>query len=139
MKKTILLIAVILMAGMLSGQTVQKGSLVSIHVTDVKLQPDVPYNQWKDFILTKYIPKVEETLQGDLKLYLLEGIRGEKKHEVGFLYVFKTQAARDKYLNDDGSPTETGKQTFAKIDDVRKEFVKYEKTSSFTFTDWIVQ
>ncbi len=49
MKKLILLAALVLVACTIFGQTLQKGNLVGVHVLDVIIQPDVTYNQWKDF------------------------------------------------------------------------------------------
>ncbi len=139
MKKLVLLTAIILVSVVSFGQTIQKGSLIGTHVVILKLKPDATYNQWKDLLLNEYIPKFEEAMQGDVKLYLLEGIRGENKSEIGFLYVYSSEAARDKYNNDDGSLTEYGKQTFAKLDVLLKEFEKYQKSFGFKYTDWIVQ
>jgi hypothetical protein len=139
MKKLILLAAFLMVAGAIFGQTLQKGNLIGVHVMDLKLQPDVTYNQWKDFYLNTVIPKNEELTQGDLKIYLIEGIRGENKNEIGIIYLFKSEAVRDKYMNDDGSATEFGKPLFEKLNKIFEELGKFEKSSNTTFTDWIVQ
>ena len=72
-------------------------------------------------------------------MYLLEGIRGESKNEIGLIYVFKSEAARDKYYNEDESLTELGKEFMEKLKSVFEEAEKYEKEFSTKYTDWIVQ
>lgn len=139
MKKLIIAAAFILLAGVAFGQTLQKGNLVGVHANDIILQPDVTYNQWKDFMLNKFIPKVNEVFQGDAKMYLLEWIRGESKNEIGTIFIYKSEAARDKYHNDDESFTDLGKEMMEKLNPVLEERGKLEKESNSKYTDWIVQ
>ena len=140
MKKIILLAAFVIVAGTTFGQTLQKGNLIGVHVVDITIQPDVTYNQWKDFYVNKLIPKINEAYQNDAKVFLLEGIRGESKNEIGFIYVFKSEEARDKYNNDDGSMTEFGKKWREKLNSIFEEAKKnYVKEISTKYTDWIVQ
>ena len=139
MKKFIIAAAFILLTGIVFGQPLQKGKLVGVHIVDLVLQPDVTYNQWKDFMINKYIPKLEEVSQGDWTIYLLEGIRGENKNEIGLIYIVKSEAARDKYYNDDETLTELGKEFFEKLNPIREEAKKFEKSYSTKYTDWIVQ
>jgi hypothetical protein len=122
----------------LSGQTIQKGNLVGVHIVDLKLYPDVTYNQWKE-AMHNWINKYEELLQGDAKVFLVEGIRGESKNEIGLIYLFKSASARDKYARDDGTPTELGTQIQDKLKPELQAFEKIEKSFSTKYTDWIVQ
>jgi hypothetical protein len=139
MKKLILFTVIFFFAGVSFGQSLQKGNLVGVHVLKLKLQPDVTYNQWKDYFLNKYIPEAEKIAQGDVKFYLTESIRGVNKHEVGYIVVFRTEAIRDKYNKDDGSLTEYGEQFMKKFEPLIQELAKYEKFRSTTYNDWIVQ
>ncbi len=139
MKKFIIATAFILLTGIVFGQALQKGNLVGVHVHDLVLQPDVTYNQWKDFMVNKFIPKVNEAFQGDAKMYLLDGIRGESKNKIGTIFVYKSEEARDKYHNDDESFTELGKKMMEKLNSVVEERGKYDKQSNSKYTDWIVQ
>ena len=139
MKKFIIAAAFILLTGIVFGQALQKGNLVGLHNVDLVLQPDVTYNQWKDFMINKYIPKLEEVSQGDWAIYLLEGIRGENKNKIGLIYIVKSEAARDKYYNDDETLTELGKEFYEKMNPILEEAKKFEKSNSTKYTDWIVQ
>lgn len=133
-----MLVSVLFLALAITGQTLQKGNLIGMHVSKLVLQPDVTYNQWKDFMLNKYMPKGSE-LDQDVKVFLLEGKRGENENGVALLYVFKTEAARDKYFNKDGSQTDQGKQYNEKMKPLNEERTKLEKSFTTTYTDWIVQ
>ena len=139
MKKLIIAAAFILLTGIVFGQPLQKGNLVGVHIVDLVLQPDVTYNQWKDFMINKYIPKLEEASEGDWAIYLLEGIRGENKNEIGLIYIVKSEAARDKYYNDDETLTELGKEFYEKLNPILEEANKFQKSFSTKYTDWIVQ
>lgn len=122
----------------LSAQTLQKGNLVGVHLVDLKLYPDVTYNQWKETMLI-WIKKYEELMQGDVKVFLVEGVRGESKNEIGLIYVFKSESARNKYYKDDGTDSEYGTQIRDKLMSANKEFEKVEKSFTSKYTDWIVQ
>jgi len=140
MKKLIFLTVFIIMAGAIFGQTLQKGNLLGVHVVDLKLKPDVTYNQWKDFMLNKFIPKFKEVTQGEIELYLIEGSRGENENGIGIIYFFKSVAARDKYFNTDGSISDYGQQAFDKLNTINQEATeKFEKSFITKYTDWIVQ
>ncbi len=126
MKKLIIAAAFILLTGIVFGQPLQKGKLVGVHIVDLVLQPDVTYNQWKDFMINKYIPKIEEASQGEWAIYLLEGIRGENKDEIGLIYIVKSEAARDKYYNDDETLTELGKEFYEKMNLILEELINFK-------------
>lgn len=135
MKNLILTAALLLVASITFGQ--QKANLVGIHALTITLDPDVTMNQFKAFVIDKWIPEFEKNTEG-LKLFLLKGIRGENNNSLGLLYVFESEEARNKYFNDDGSPSELGKSGNEKMEPVNKEL---EKLGTFTskYTDWIIQ
>ena len=138
--KTLLLLYLFLGIGLtqISAQSLQRGNLVGVHVVDLNLYPDATYKQWKEMMLN-WIQKYEELLQGDGKVFLIEGTRGESKNEIGLIYVFKSESARDKYYKEDGTNTELGNQIQEKLQSVNKEFEKIEKSFTTKYTDWIVQ
>ena len=140
MKKVILLLCLFFGIGLtqLSAQSLQKGNLVGFHIVNLKLNPDVTYNQWKELVLN-WNQKYEELMKGDVKVFLVEGIRGENKNEIGIIYVFKSASARDKYHNHDGTLNELGTQIHNKLESLNKEFEKIQKSYWTKYTDWIVQ
>ncbi|MBA7516810.1 hypothetical protein ES705_08859 [subsurface metagenome] len=126
MKKLILLAAFIIVAGATLGQTLQKGNLVGLHVGTIILDPDVTYNQWKDFMINKYIPEFEKQFQGDIKMYLAEGDRGDEENCISIFWVFKSMEVRDKYFTQEGSSTELFKSKFEKIQPISEDASNWE-------------
>ena len=64
MKKLILLVAVILIAGFTYGQTKQKGVLLGIHTVSSVLSPGISLDQYLVFVKDKLIPAYEKKFYG---------------------------------------------------------------------------
>lgn len=140
MKKLIFLAAfLVIMAGAIFGQTLQKGNVIGMHVGTMILDPNVTYNQFKDFWINKYIPEWDKQLQGDIKLVLAEGDRGADVNCISVMYVFKSVEVRDKYFSKEGSMTEFANTQFAKLSTIEAEFSKLGTYSEKHYTDWIIQ
>jgi hypothetical protein len=137
MKKLFLFVAMILMTGIVFGQTLQKGNLVGTHILTVTLQPGVTIEKYMEFIKSKVLPEYEKNMP-NMKVYLVKGIRGENINSFGEIIVFKTEKDRDNYFNPDGSQNELGKSIIAKFKPVLDELGKLG-TSTTKYTDWIVQ
>jgi hypothetical protein len=137
MKKLILIAAVILMAGITYGQSLQKGTLIGTHVMTVTLMPGVSMEKYMEVFKIKLIPEMEKNMP-TWKVYLLKGIRGENNNSFGLLYVIKSAQDRDKYYNVDGSDSELGKSLNVKLKPVLDELGKFG-TLTTKYTDWLVQ
>ena len=138
MKKLILITAALfLVAGTTFGQTFQKGNLVGHHVMTINLDPDATMNQFKDFILNKFIPEFEKNFPG-MKMYLAKGIRGENENSYASISLFESVEIRNKYYNEDGSPTELGNSAMEKLQPIIEEGSKLGTFTS-TYTDWVIQ
>jgi len=142
MKKSIIAVAFILLAGAAFSQTLQKGSILAPHVITVDLDPDVTYNQWKDYALTKYIPAYNKHFQGDLEMYYAEVDRGDDENGISLIWVFKSLEVRDKYFTKEGAATELWSSKIEKIsqdlDDVEIDL----GTTSISYghyNDWVIQ
>ena len=137
MKKLFLIAAVILIAGITYGQSLQKGNLVGTHTITVSLKPGVTMEKYTDFFKTKVIPEMEKNMP-TWNVYLLKGIRGENNNSFGLLYIIKSAQDRDKYYNADGSDSELGKSLNVKLKPVLDELGKLG-TLTTKYTDWLVQ
>jgi len=137
MKKLILTAALILVVGTTFGQTLQKGNLLGHHVMTINLDPDVTMNQLIDFYVTKYIPEFEKNFPG-VKLYLAKGIRGENENNYASISLFESVEDRDKYYNEDGTPTELGNSAWEKLQPIIEKGSKLGTFTS-TYTDWVIQ
>ncbi|HEX2936555.1 MAG TPA: hypothetical protein VHO72_14460 [Bacteroidales bacterium] len=137
MKKLLLLSVMILFAGMMFGQTIQKGTYIGTHVFTVTLNPEVTMDQYIAFFQKKVIPEIEKNYEG-WKVYLLKGLRGENANSYGLLFVIKSQKDWDKYYNPDGSENAQGKAVNKKMQPINEELSKLG-LSETKYTDWLVQ
>ena len=138
MKKLILLAAFIIVAGATFGQTLQKGNILALHVITLNLDPDVTYNQYKNFGLTKYMPAFNKQFQGDIKLCFGEVDRGDDENGLSIIYVFKSMEVRDKYFTQEGA-TELFNSKMEKLQPIIEEGSKLGSFSFKHYNDWVIQ
>jgi len=121
-------------------QTLHKGSLIGLHTYTPSLKQGVTIEDYTMFVTSKVIPAYEKAMPG-VKMYLLKSVRGQDSSSIGVVYLFNSEADRNKYFNNDGTMTETGKAANAKLSDIGKEFEKYETTSNAPdkYNDWLVE
>ena len=137
MKKLVLATALLFLVGITSAQTIEKGNLIGLHVVKVELASGVTMDEYIDFMNDKYIPEFERIFKG-FNLFVMKGIRGEHKGELGFLFHAKDEATRNQYNNDDGSPTELSKKLRVEIEPLWNKLEELGKWDS-VYTDWIIQ
>jgi hypothetical protein len=137
MKKLLIITALLLFAGLAFGQTLERGNLIGVHVMSVELKPGATMDQFIDFFNEKTKP-AWETIHGGMKIFAMKGIRGEHMNEIGLIFQFTDEAARDKSYNKDGSLTDFGNKVQEKMAPVLTEA---EKIGTWTtkYTDWLVQ
>jgi len=136
MKKLLVITALLLFAGIAFGQTLQKGNLIGVHVWSIELKPGATMDQFIDFFNKEVKPEWEKADEG-LKIFIMKGIRGENVNEIGMLFQFKDEAARNKSYNADGSISEYGLKVQEKMAPI---VVEGEKIGTWTrkYTDWLV-
>ena len=128
------------MAGAIFGQTLQKGILIGMHVETLIPNPDVTYNQFKDFFVNKYLPEWNKLFEGDMKVYFAEGERGADDNCVSLLWVFNSVEVRDKYFDKEGNNTELFNSRAEKFSQsIDEELNKLGTFSEKHYTDWIIQ
>jgi hypothetical protein len=135
MKRLIVITALILLAGFTFGQKLQKGNLVGMHVLTIDLE-DITMNQFLDFYSSQLIPKLEKNAPG-WKAHLVKGIRGENENSFGLIWVIESDEVRNKYYNEDGSPTELGISIQENVQPIVDELNKLGTMTS-EYTDWLV-
>jgi hypothetical protein len=136
MRKLLVITAFLLFAGIAFGQTLQKGNTVVTQVLNVDLKPDVSIDQWMEFYISKVIPEIDKHYTG-ATAYLTKGIRGEHKNSLGLIVVFESKKERDKFFNEDDSPTELGIKAGEKLSPVLDELNKLG-THTRTYSVWVV-
>ena len=136
MKKSLVITALLLFAGVAFGQTIEKGNLIGLHVVSVELKPGATMDQFIDFVNEKTKPEWEKLHEGG-KMFAIKGIRGESANEFGIIFQFKDEASRNKSYNTDGTLNEWGTKLQEKMAPVNAEMEKIGSVSS-KYTDWLV-
>ena len=136
--KILLIISIFIFssAQIVVGQSLQKGNLLGMHTVTITLSPDASLNQYKNFLTSKFFPALQKNV--GMSAYLLEGVRGEDEGKIGFLMFFKSDAERNKYFTEDGSPNENWNAAMAKMQDVVNEGNALGSWTS-TYTDWVIK
>jgi len=137
MNKLSVLITFILLSGITSGQTLEKGNIVGLHIFSLNLDPDVTYNQYKNFFVQEYIPELDKNFP-DIKHYFSEGNRAENKNKIGLIVVFGSHEVKNKYYNKDGSQTELMVALQEKIRPTRAELDQLG-TVTTEYIEWLIQ
>jgi len=123
----------------LSAQSFIKGSVVAMSTFTVNLKPNVTMDQFIDFYTNKYIPANDKVYPGT-RTYLFWGDRGDRKNQIGLVWIFESVAVRDKYFPNEGS---TGSEAVLaaeeKLKAMNEEFDKYAALSDRIYTDWLVK
>lgn len=136
MKKLFFAMALILITGLSFGQTLQKGNVLGFHNGTFIPNPDVTLNQCISFMKDKYLPEIEKNFPG-VKCYILKGLRGDCPDCISFVYVFQSDAVRDKFWKPDGNYTDLGKAAADKLKPLDDEMGKFGKLID-KYTDWVV-
>ena len=131
MKKLIIAVAFILFAGVAFGQTIQKGSVLAMHINTATLNPDVTMNQYQDFMMNKFAPEFEKLFPGT-KVFILKADRGKQKGETAMLIFVESVEARDKLFGAEDAGME------GTMVPLMEELGKYA-TISNNYSDWVVQ
>jgi len=122
------------------GQTLHKGNLIGLHVATLDLQQGVTMEEYVKFFTSKLIPAYDKAFPG-MKTYLITSVRGQDSTSMGVIYMFPTEADRNKYFGKDGAPTALFNAANAKLDAISKENDKYVKASNAPdkYNDWLVK
>jgi len=139
MKKLFFIPALFLLTGIAFGQTPHKGAIVVISNYEMTLKPDVSMDQFLDFYVNKFLPEFEKNYPG-IKVYLLNGDRGENKYKIGEMMICESVEIRDKYWpTENGENSEAAKAAEAKMTLINQEVAKFVVDAKRTYTDWIIK
>ena len=140
MKKSTLALMLLFATLVTFSQKLEKGNIVGTHVGTIILNPDVSYNQYKTFLLTKYIPEINKAFNGDMMMYFAESDRSNgEAHLITIMYVFKSVEGRNKYFPTPEKQSDlftTALEKFKSMDDQLNKLGTY---SEKFYHDWIVQ
>lgn len=137
MRKLLVITALLLFAGIAFGQTLKKGSLVGVHhMNNVVLNEGVTMDECIEFYMQKYVPAYEKAFPG-VKVFILEGDRGEEENNLGMIFFCESVKIRDEYWPEKDVTSEkanAGLQEY--LMPLQEEFQKLVKSSTSGHTDW---
>ena len=137
MRKLLIVTALLLFAGITSGQTLQKGNTIAIHEYMVTLDPDITMNQFMDFFMNKYLAEANKLFEG-VKFFALKGDRGEHENGFALLVWCESKDARDKYWPEAGSVSDEFTAIGEQLQPLVNELGKMGTTTS-VYTEWMVE
>ena len=139
MKRLLIVTAFLLFAGIASGQTLKKGCIIGVHhMTDIVFAEGATMDDLLEFNLQKYIPAFEKALPG-VKLFMLEGTRGEEENNFGFLYYCESVEIRDQYWPEMDVISEKANAALEEhLGPLMEELDKIITSTSSGHTDWTI-
>ena len=138
MKKILFILATIFISHLAFSQELKKNTLFGVHVLTIQLKPNATMEQFKTFFVNNVLPEYEKHWEG-LKGYLVQSARGEYKNRFAIVWMFKTEAIRNKYFNADDTPNNLEETGLEKVKPINKELEKYGTYTIRYMDDWIVQ
>ena len=137
MKNILILSAFLLFSASAFGQMIPKGALIGVHNVILKLNGSTTEAEYLAALESKFIPVFSKAFE--CEVHVLNYVRGTSENKIGFLFVFKDAATRDKYNNPEGGLNEAGKAAWAKVEPIEAELSKLGTRKSSTYIDWGVQ
>lgn len=139
MKKAVIILGLIFLAGSLFSQTLKKGNLVGFHVGVIELAPGVTMDQYRNFCMNKLLPAYNKEFEGDIKVLIAGGERGVYENFMSRIMIIKSVKVRNKYFPEEGKSSELMKKKMAKIQPLIDELEKLGTFKEDHYTDWVVQ
>jgi len=137
MKNILILCAFVLFSASAFGQMIPKGALIGVHNVTLKLNGSTTEAEYLAALESKFIPVFSKAFE--CEVHVLNYVRGTSENKIGFLFVFKNAAARDKFYSADGSLNEAGNAAWAKVEPIEAELSKLGTRSTSSYIDWGVR
>jgi hypothetical protein len=122
------------------GAGLRRGNLAGLHPITVTLKPNVTLDQFTAFFVSKVLPEYERAWVG-LHGYLVKSFHGRDRNALAIVWLFETEAARNRYFTADGKANDLEKAAYAQVKPV-EEALKQYGTYTVHYTDeddWVVQ
>jgi hypothetical protein len=117
-------------------QTLPKGSLVGVHHFTVNLNGSTTLQEFLDFQKNKWAPAAAKVY--GCEIHYMKHARGENENKIGLIMIFKSEAQRNKFYDQEGKLNDAGKAANAKLKAINDEANKLGTTTG-AYTDWIVE
>ena len=140
-KGWIVLIVGLLAASPSWGQGLEPGNLLGIPMVTVTLKPGATMDEFKNFYVHQVLPEYEKNWPG-LKGYFLKSFASDSKNKFAIIWLFKTEADRNRNFDADGKANELEKAALEKVKPIEEKLKKMYGTYTVEYTredDWVVQ
>jgi hypothetical protein len=138
----VLFLAITLKAAPLAAQGspgLQRGQLFGVHVITVTLEPHATLDQFKQVFVSRVLPEYEKQWVG-LRGYLVQSARGPSKNRLAIVWLFESEAARDRYFTPGDKPNDLEKAALAAIKPIEESLLQAYGSYTITYQDdWVVQ
>jgi len=107
----------------------------------VNLNPNVSMDEFKNFYVREVIPEYEKNWPG-LKGYLLKSFFSDSKNSFAIVWLFKTEADRNRNFDANGRANELERAALEKVKPVEEKLKKLYGSYTVKYThedDWVVQ
>ena len=134
-KILVLLMALFCFSFVMNAQNLNKGNLLGLHAGTLKLAPNVTMQQYVSHFKNQLKPVLEKEFQ--CKVIMVESVRGKNAKQVGFIWLFASDAARNKVYKAENVMTEYGEKAMKNAQPAIDAWNKLGTISS-DYTDWVV-
>jgi hypothetical protein len=115
------------------------GTLAGIKIMTIKPIPGRTTEQFLDYYTRVTVPQFEKAFEG-LRIQLLKSARGPNKGQYATLWIFNSEAARDRYFTGEEGLSERGKKAWDSLEPARAAMAREVGTwTGNELDDWIVQ
>ncbi len=137
MKKMFIVLMLIVYVGITYGQTLRKDFVYTLHVMEVNLKSGVTMGQFMNVVHNEYLPAGREAFP-DVKVVLMEGIRGKHENSLGFMGIYESEEALKKYWPESGISSDLYKEQIKMVVPARNKMKELADFDWVTWTSWKV-
>lgn len=122
-------------------QGLERGNLIGVHVVTVDLKPNVTMDEFTKFYVHEVLPEYEKNWPG-LKGYLLKSFFRDAQNKFAIVWLFKTEADRNRNFDANDRANELEKAALEKVKPIEEKLKKMYGSYTVKYThedDWVVQ
>jgi hypothetical protein len=136
-----LMAAIVFVSSTCHAQGLERGNLFGVHVITVTLKPGVTMDQFESFYVREVLPEYEKNWPG-LKGYLVKSFRRDSKYQFAIIWLFKTEADRNRNFDADDKANELEKAALEKVKPIEEKLKEKYGAYTVVYThddEWVVQ
>src|SRR2546426_1079308 len=123
LKPLIVTVIVLLVSSYCCAQGLERGNLIGLHVITVTLKPSVTMDEFTRHYVREVLPEYEKNWPG-LKGYLVKSFFGDASNKFAIIWLFKTEADRNRNFDANGRANELEIAAREKVKPVEEKLKK---------------